>query len=230
MLPRQQIQLQNEMEIVKSIRKLTLEERRKELRREMFSELKEMDMERRTRADLEVLQGCRREKEDREKKTEGLKRQNEEIDEETRRQGAKQREEEVNRAHEQKALEKQKQDQLKKERLRWKKVMMVVEEEPISRPSFALSDLEKEQQRRCEEAELCLTSELKGQEQRNRKTLFNNWVGEQGTESETDEEKLHSHGYTHPPSTEKASPVSESVYLISRPKSSEEKLRFGLEK
>ncbi|XP_044054521.1 myosin-M heavy chain-like [Siniperca chuatsi] len=236
-MSRQQSQLQNEMEIVKSIRKLTPEERRKECRREMFRELREMEMERR-RAALEGLQTCRREKEERDKETERLNRQKERIEEE-RRQEAKQRDE--SRANEQKALEKQKQDQLKKERLHWKKVMMV-EEEPNTGPRFTLSDLKKEQQWRSDEAELCrlrkvdneasfkcLTSELKGQEQSKRKTLCNNWVGEQSTDSETDDEKLPPNGSTHTPSTEKASPDFEAT-----PKSTEsllslqKKQSFGL--
>ncbi|XP_010744368.1 uncharacterized protein LOC104931133 isoform X2 [Larimichthys crocea] len=49
----------------------------------------------------------------------------------------------------------------------------------------------------------CLTSEQKGQEQRRRKTLYNNWVGEPRTDSE-----LHPDDFTHHSSTEKPSQQS----------------------
>ncbi|TKS74157.1 hypothetical protein D9C73_008238 [Collichthys lucidus] len=49
----------------------------------------------------------------------------------------------------------------------------------------------------------CLTSEQKGQEQRRRKTLYNNWVGEPRADSE-----LHPDDFTHHSSTEKPSQQS----------------------
>ncbi|XP_031167845.1 vicilin-like seed storage protein At2g18540 isoform X2 [Sander lucioperca] len=212
MMSRQQSQLENEMEIVKSFRKLTPEERRKELRRDIFRELRNMEMERRERAALTALQRQMREKEEKDKETERLQSQKKRYEEERRRPEAKQREEEKRRENEQKALEKQKQEQLKKARLEWKKVMMV-DEEPITRPRFAPSDLKKEQ-RRCGEAQRrvedessfkSLTSKLKGQEQSKRKTLFNNWVGEP---TETNRSSTQT---APPPSTEITSLKSETT-------------------
>lgn len=215
-MPTHQSQLQTE--IVKGNRELTPEERRMDLRREMFRELREMEMERRERASLEVLQKCQKE---RDEETERRRRQREEHEEERRRQEAKHKEEEERRADEQTALERQKQNQLKIEKLQWKKVMMVGEE-PVTRPKFSLSDLEKEQQRRSKEAERsylqkvkdkasfkCQTCELQGNDQSKRATLR-----EQKTDCETVEKELHPHDYTHPPSTLKASPKTKSMYLI----------------
>lgn len=54
------------MELVKSISKLSPEERRRELRKAMFRVMGEMEMERKARAALEELQRRRREKEERE--------------------------------------------------------------------------------------------------------------------------------------------------------------------
>ncbi|XP_032381966.1 trichohyalin-like [Etheostoma spectabile] len=203
-MSRQQSQLQNEMEIVKSLRKWTPEERRKELVRE----LRNIEMERRARA----LQRDMREKEEKDKETERLQSQKQRYEEERRRQEIKQMEEEKRRVNEQKALEKQKQVQLKKARLEWKKVMMV-DEEPITLPGLTLSDLKREQ-RRCRQAEQrvedkasfkSLTSELKGQEKSKRKTLFNNWVGEP---SETNRSSTQT---VPPPSTEIPSLESKTI-------------------
>lgn len=201
------------MDIVRSIRKLTPEERRKALRKEMFRELRAMEMERRERADLEELQRCGRENEESAKETESLKLQ-------------KERAEEERRANKKKALDIEKQDQLKEDRLQWKKVMQV-EEEPITRSRSPIGDLKREQQGRHEEAELCLvprvqdkagskylTAEVKRQEQSRRNTLIDNWVGEQTTEPQTVQEELHPTDFTHRPAAENASLKSESMYLI----------------
>eukprot|EP00064_Thunnus_orientalis_P002536 superscaffoldBa00000190_g2543 len=133
------------------------------------------------------------------------------------------------------ALERQKQDQLKIDKLQWKWVMMG--EEPVTSLKFSLSDLEKEQQRRHKEAELChlqkvedkaslkcLTSKLQGKEQSKRKTLR-----EQKTDCETVEKEIHPHGSTHPPSAEKASPKTETTKAAKSYKSLlrvQERLRF----
>lgn len=203
------------MEIVKSFRKLTPEERRKELKRDIFRELRNMEMERRSRAALSALQRPMREKEEKDKETERLQSQKKRYEEERRRQEAKQREEEKKRANEQRALEKQQQEQLKKARLEWKKVMMV-DVEPITTPRFTPSDLKKER-RRCGKAERrvedeasfkSLTSELKGQEQSKRKTLSNNWVGEPIDTNRSSTQTAP------PPSTEIISLKSESTCLI----------------
>ncbi|GAA6226529.1 trichohyalin-like [Lates japonicus] len=177
MMSRQQSRFQAEMEIVKRTRKLSPEERRRELRREMFRELRELEIERRARVALEELQRSKREKEESKKEAERLKK-------EWRRLEAKQRKEEKRRAEEQMALEKQKQEQLQKEKLQWKRVMMV-EEVPIIAPTFTQNDLKREQQRRHDEAEQreavtvdikCLDSEVKSWEQNKQKILINNWV------------------------------------------------------
>ncbi|XP_067454244.1 golgin subfamily A member 6-like protein 22 [Thunnus thynnus] len=157
-----------------------------------------------------------------------------EEEEERRMQEAKHREEE-RRADEQMVLERQKQDQLKIDKLQWKWVMMG--EEPVTSLKFSLSDLEKEQQRRHKEAELChlqkvedkaslkcLTSKLQGKEQSKRKTLR-----EQKTDCETVEKEIHPHGSTHPPSAEKASPKTETTKAAKSYKSLlrvQERLRF----
>lgn len=186
------------MEIVKSTKKLSPEERRRELRREMFRELRELEMERRARVALEELQRSNREKEESKKEAERLKKENKRAEEERRRLEAKQRKEEKRRAEEQMALEKQKQEQLQKEKLQWKRVMMV-EEVPIIAPTFTQSDLRREQQRRHDEAEQreavtvdikCLDSEVKSWEQNKQKILINNW----------DEDELHSTDSTRCPS------------------------------
>ncbi|XP_044075093.1 trichohyalin-like [Siniperca chuatsi] len=203
MMKGQKSSLLTEMELVRSKMKLTTQERKEEARRQMHVELKAMEMERRKRVALETMEKCKREREEKEKATESLRRQKEKIQEERMRQEAKQREE--MRANEQKALEKKKQDQLK--RLQWEKVMMV-EEELVRRPRYTLSALKKEQRR--EEAELCrqpkvgdkagperLTSDLKAEEQGKKKTLHNNWVGEQSTDSEPVKEKFHPNSSTY---------------------------------
>ena len=206
------------MEIVENTRKLTPEERRRELRLETFRQLREMEMERKARADLEELQRIREEKEERDKETETLRRQRERVEQERRMQEAKQKEEQERRANQEKAPETQKEVQLKKEKIQWEKLMMV-QKEPVTRPRYTISDLKKEQQRRREEAELCpmprvedkasskcLMSEVKSLEQSRRKTLNNNWVGEQ--------EKLHPNDSTCRTTAEETTLKSDSMYLI----------------
>ncbi|XP_034537848.1 reticulocyte-binding protein 2 homolog a-like [Notolabrus celidotus] len=186
-----------EMELVKSFIKIPHEERKKEARRKMYEELRALEMERRHRVALEASEKLKREREEREKVEESLKRQRED--------------EEERKAAEEEALLKAKQDQLKRERLLWKDVMMV-EEEPGKRPRYTISALKEEQQRRQEEAELRqlpqvgdpasrdpLTSEHKAtQQQGRRKTLYNNWVGEgKKTDSAPVKEKPHPNDSTY---------------------------------
>ncbi|XP_071330303.1 uncharacterized protein [Trachinotus anak] len=214
---RNQSQLHAEMEITESISNLTPEERMRHLREKMFRELREIEMERRTRAAQQELERCRREKEERDKEIERMRRLRETVEEERRRQEANQREEAKRRAND----EKQKLEELKNERLRWKKVMMV-KEEPITRPRFTLSDLKKEQQRRREEAQEAetslksLTSEVRSEEQSKRKTLINNWVGEQETHSVTVQEEIHPTDCTLQPTAERTSLKSETTSKSSR--------------
>ncbi|XP_059214443.1 reticulocyte-binding protein homolog 2a-like [Centropristis striata] len=165
--------LLDEMERVKSQVKLTPEERRKEVRRQMYVALKAMEMERRQRVALEDMEKCKRDREERERVAESLRRKREKVEEERMRQ---------------EVLEKQKQEQLKKEKLQWESVMMV-EEEDVKRPRYTGSALKKEPERKGEE--LChvptvgdkaqpesLTSDLKSAELK-KETLYNNWVGEE---------------------------------------------------
>ncbi len=222
MIERQERSLLAEMERVKSLMKLTPEERKKEVRRQMYVELKAMEMERRQRVAMEAAEKCERDREEREKATESLRRQREDDQEERVRQEAERREEEERRASEQKALQTAKQQQLKDERLQWKKVMLV-EEELVKRP-VCLSALKKEQQRRREEAELCrppragdkagpdrLTSGLKAEQQGKKKTLYNNWVGEQKPDSGPVKGKLHPNSSTYLLFAAKPGPKSEGL-------------------
>ncbi|XP_059196691.1 trichohyalin-like [Centropristis striata] len=164
--------LLDEMERVKSQVKLTPEERRKEVRRQMYVALKAMEMERRQRVALEDMEKCKRDREERERVAESLRRKREKVEEERMRQ---------------EVLKKQKQEQLKKEKLQWESVMMV--EEDVKRPRYTGSALKKEPERKGEE--LChvptvgdkaqpesLTSDLKSAELK-KETLYNNWVGEE---------------------------------------------------
>ncbi|XP_034541621.1 vicilin-like seed storage protein At2g18540 [Notolabrus celidotus] len=130
-----------QMELVKSFMKLTPEERKKEVRRRMYEELRAVEMERRERAMNQL-------KMEREEQEERVRRQREKYLEEIKIQEAKQREEEERKASELKALQKAEQ-----EKLCWKKVMQV-EEEPGKRPRYTTCALKEEQQESQEEAEL----------------------------------------------------------------------------
>lgn len=178
------------MEIVKCFHKLTPEERRKELRKETFRQLKDMEMKRRERVAEEEADRRRKEKEDREKESERLERQKERNEGERRRQEVKQREEDVRTANELKTLEKFHLEQMKEWRL------LMGKKEKISSPRLTQRDVKTEQQRR--EKDRCEISELK------RKTLRNNWVGEQKTDWDT-VKNPHPSESTHPPSTGKTS-------------------------
>lgn len=164
-MSRQQSQLQAEMEI-KLLFKLTSEERRKELRKETFRDLKEMELARRRREAEEGLYTQRKERTEQESK-------------------AQQREEKV--------FEKETGQTMQKERLQWEQVMMV--EKPITSSTSTPDELKKKQQRRRKEAEryCCrqssnnearvktLISEHKSQVHVKRGALMNNWVGKQQT-------------------------------------------------
>ncbi|XP_034562522.1 vicilin-like seed storage protein At2g18540 [Notolabrus celidotus] len=193
MFANQNSSLISEMELVKSLMKLTPEERKKEVRRRMYEELRAVEMERRERA----MERLKMEREEREQLEEMVKRQREKSLEEREIQEARQREEEERKAHELKALQKAELEKVKQERLPWKE-MMQVEEEPGRRPRYTTCALKEEQQERQEEAELYrpqrvrdrasrdrLTSDLKApKHQERKKALINNWVGEQKSESE----------------------------------------------
>ncbi|XP_034546327.1 vicilin-like seed storage protein At2g18540 [Notolabrus celidotus] len=172
-----------QMELVKSLMKLTPEERKKEVRRRMFEELRAVEMERRERA----MEKLKMEREEREQLEEMVRRQREKSLEEREIQEAKQREEEERKGHELKALQKVEVDQLKQERLRWKKVMQV-EEEPGKRQEEA--ELHRPQRVSDRASRGHLTSDLKApKHQEKKKTLINNWVGEPKTESKAVREK-----------------------------------------
>ncbi|XP_034546369.1 vicilin-like seed storage protein At2g18540 [Notolabrus celidotus] len=175
-----------QMELVKSLMKLTPEERRKEVRRRMFEELRAVEMERRERA----MEKLKMEREEREQVEEMVRRQREKSLEEREIQEAKQREEEERKGHELKALQKAEVDQLKQERLRWcdKNGMQVEEEEPGKRQEEA--ELHHPQRVSDRASRGCLTSDLKSpKHQEKKKTLINNWVGEPKTESKAFREK-----------------------------------------
>eukprot|EP00064_Thunnus_orientalis_P010343 superscaffoldBa00001397_g10369 len=104
------------MEILKSLMKLTPEERQKEVRRGKYIELRAVEIGCRERVALEIAERCKSEKEDRKEATENQRRQREKHEVKRMRRKAKQRKEE-RRANEQKALEGVKEHQLRKERL-----------------------------------------------------------------------------------------------------------------
>ncbi|KAF3848951.1 hypothetical protein F7725_015448, partial [Dissostichus mawsoni] len=171
-LQREQIQTMNtkmssrhhlivQMELVQSLSKLTPEERKVEVRRQMYVELKEVEMERRQNAALETLANGERDREETPKFPKSLKSANMEKD---RRRP--------------KAPESRRQNQLKQERLQWQQVML----EGVITPNHNCIALNEEQERRREEAD-SLTPHLKSPETRN-KTLYNNWVAEEEMDSE----------------------------------------------
>ncbi|KAI9524744.1 hypothetical protein NQZ68_016753 [Dissostichus eleginoides] len=149
------------MELVQSLSKLTPEERKVEVRRQMYVELKDVEMERRQNAALETLANGERDREETPKVPKSLKSANMEKD-----------------RRRQKAPETRRQNQLKQERLQWQQVML----EGVITPTHNCIALNEEQERRLEEAD-SLTPHLKSPETRN-KTLYNNWVAEEEMDSE----------------------------------------------
>ncbi|XP_034542001.1 trichohyalin-like [Notolabrus celidotus] len=215
MFAKQNSSLIAQMELVKSFMKLTPEDRKKEVRRRMYEELRAVEIERRERAMIQL----KMEREEREEQEERVRRQREKYLDERKIQEAKQREEEERKANELKALQKAGQEKLKQEKLRWKKVMQV--EEPSKRPRYTTCALKEEQQESQEEAELYrsqrgrdrashdrLTSDLKApKHQGKKKTLMNNWVGEPKTDSK--------------PVREKPDPVNSTIAAKKAPQSEE---------
>ncbi|XP_034542684.1 vicilin-like seed storage protein At2g18540 [Notolabrus celidotus] len=197
-----------QMELVKSFMKLTPEERKKEVRRRMYEELRAVEMERRERA----MNQLKMEREEREEQEEMVRRQRKKYLEERKIQEAKQREEEEGKANELKALQKAEQEKL-----------MQVEEEPGKRPRYTTCALKEEQQERQEEAELYrpqrvrdrashdrLIPDLKApKHQGKKKTLMNNWVGEPKIDSK--------------PVKEKPDPVNSTIAAKKAPQSEEKK-------
>ncbi|XP_029309214.1 uncharacterized protein LOC115022373 [Cottoperca gobio] len=148
-----------ETELANSLRKLTLEERRLEVRKQMFVELREMEVNRRQKVALETLQQCKRDREEEEQEAE---RALQESMETARRQEFEQ-------------------SQLKVERLQWQQVM-------LTSPTCSFSSLKKDQQSEPSSAELCRHKSAKVHpvnlpSDTKHKTLHNNWVGEKTIES-----------------------------------------------
>lgn len=204
------------MELLQNVRKLTSEERKKEVREQMYAELKAMEMDRRHRVALETMEKS----EERQMATESWG-------------SLEQREEKERRANEQQALKKVEQEQLKREKLQWEKVMMVDE------PRYTLSAQKTE-----EEAELCcvhtagvkispepLTSDLKAKDQGKKKTLHNNWVVEQKMNSVPVKQKLHPNSSTYLLFSAKPAPKPEEKTHSPKPKKTlewlQEKLKIG---
>ncbi|XP_029133037.2 inner centromere protein-like [Labrus bergylta] len=223
------------MEKVRNLRKLSEGERRKELQKEMFRELREMEMERQATADQEAVEKRRREQEERDKAAERLRMEKERLQEERRRQEAKWREEEEKAAGEVKALEEQRKHQLEQERCHWLTVM-TVEEKPITGSRFMVRDLKEEQQQsRYRQAELCrlrkeedrARSKCLLKAQQRRCIQFNNWAGNQRAGGEPGETDLHPTGRTNTPPSERVGLKCEKT-----PRSSEsllwQKVKLGL--
>ncbi|KAI9522953.1 hypothetical protein NQZ68_032516 [Dissostichus eleginoides] len=143
------------MELVHTLSKLTPEERKVEVRRQMYVELKAVEMERRQTAALETLAKSERDREETQKETESLKKVNMEKD-----------------RRRQEAPKARRQNQLKQERLQWQQVML----KGVKSPTHNFVALNEEQEKRREEADI-LTLDLKSP-QRKKKTLHNNWVAE----------------------------------------------------
>ncbi|KAK1901133.1 hypothetical protein KUDE01_004104 [Dissostichus eleginoides] len=144
-----------EMELVHTLSKLTPEERKVEVRRQMYVELKAVEMERRQRAALEILAKSERDGEENQKVTESLQKVNMETD-----------------RRRQEAPKERRQNQLKQERLQWQQVML----KGVQSPTHNFIALNEEQEKRREEADI-LTLDLESPE-RKKKTLHNNWVAE----------------------------------------------------
>ncbi|KAI4826813.1 hypothetical protein KUCAC02_030244 [Chaenocephalus aceratus] len=144
-----------EMELVHTLSKLTPKEKKVEVRRQMYVELKAVEMERRQRVALETLAKSERDGEETQKVTESLQKVNMETD-----------------RRRQEAPKERRQNQLKQERLQWQQVML----KEVKSPSHNFLALNEEQEKRREEADI-LTPDLKSPE-RKKKTLHNNWVAE----------------------------------------------------
>ncbi|KAI4826964.1 hypothetical protein KUCAC02_030394 [Chaenocephalus aceratus] len=143
------------MELVHTLSKLTPEERKVEVRRQMYVELKAVEMERRQRAALETLAKSERDGEETQKVTESLKKASMETD-----------------RRRQEAPKERRQNQLKQERLQWQQVIL----KGVKSPTHNFLALNEEQEKIREEADI-LTPDLKSPE-RKKKTLHNNWVAE----------------------------------------------------
>ncbi|KAJ4937598.1 hypothetical protein JOQ06_002231 [Pogonophryne albipinna] len=146
-----------EMELAHTLSTLTPEERKVEVRRQMYVELKAVEMERRQTAALETLAKSERDREETQKVTESLKKAAMEKD--------RRRQEEEN--------------QLKQERLQWQQVML----KGVKTPIYNVIALNEEQEKRREEAD-SLTPDMKSPERKN-KTLYNNWVTEKEMDRKT---------------------------------------------
>lgn len=179
------------MEILKNFRKLTPEERKMQVRKEMYIELRAMEMERRQRVALEATEKSKVDRQEKQKDTGSWG-------------NLKEQEVQERRAKEQKALTNIEHHQQKREKLQWEEVMMV--DELLKRPRYR------------EETELCcvpkvspesLTSDLKAKEQSRKTTLYNNWVGEQKVDSVPIKEKPHPNSPTHLLSAAKPEPKPE---------------------
>ena len=144
-----------EMELVHTLSKLTPEERKVEVRRQMYVELKAVEMERRQTAALETLAKSETDREETQKVTESLQKVNMEKD-----------------RRRQEAPKERQQNQLKQERLQWQQVML----KGVKGPTHNFLALNEEQEKRREEAD-SLTPDLKSPE-RKKKILHNNWVAE----------------------------------------------------
>jgi len=144
-----------EMELVHTLSKLTPEERKVEVRRQMYVELKAVEMERRQTAALETLAKSETDREETQKVTESLKKVNMEKD-----------------RRRQEAPKERQQNQLKQERLQWQQVML----KGVKSPTHNCTALNKGQEKRREEAD-SVAPDLNSPERKN-KTLYNNWVTE----------------------------------------------------
>ncbi|KAF3855072.1 hypothetical protein F7725_023127 [Dissostichus mawsoni] len=127
-----------EMELVHTLSKLTPEERKVEVRRQMYVELKAVEMERRQTAALETLAKSERDREETQKVTESLK-----------------------KAAMEKDRRRQEENQLKQERLQWQQVML----KGVKTPTHNFIALNEEQEKRREEA-YSLTPDLKSPERK----------------------------------------------------------------
>ncbi|KAI4826698.1 hypothetical protein KUCAC02_030132 [Chaenocephalus aceratus] len=122
-----------EMELVHNLSKLTPEERKVEVRRQMYVELKAVEMERRQRAALETLAKSERDGEETQKVTESLKKASMETD-----------------RRRQEAPKERRQNQLKQERLQWQQVIL----KGVKSPTHNFLALNEEQEKRREEADI----------------------------------------------------------------------------
>ncbi|XP_067460761.1 uncharacterized protein [Thunnus thynnus] len=203
MAAKQLSSLLTEMEIVKTLMKLTPEERHKEVRRRTYIELRAVEKGRRERIAQEIAERRKREKEEREKAIESQRIQKEKLEEKIR----------------------QEQERLRKERLEWKRVMRVEEQLWLTSPMHNLTTVENQPRVEDAASPKRLTSDLKAKEQEPMKTLHNNWVGEENTDSKPVKEKSHSVNSVFSLFTVKPSPEPEEKQPS--PKSVQERLSLG---